>query len=150
MRKMFLIVLSLVIVSMFVVGCGTGQALKNPIQKSPPIDQKKSVPSVFFVHESDFREKLGEMQARQLQNGDNACKAMGYSGCIAGVVRAEETAWTSKDGSCKGELSFRNYDSRLEPCLIAHLGLGVDNGCTTAEFGDRRSYIVLEGAFCTK
>ncbi len=28
MRKMFLIVLSLVIVSMFIVGCGTGQAVK--------------------------------------------------------------------------------------------------------------------------
>ena len=37
MRKMFLIVLSLVIVSMFVVGCGTGQAGRlNPVEKLRP------------------------------------------------------------------------------------------------------------------
>ena len=120
MRKMFLIVLSLVIVSMFIVSCGTGQAvkIKNTEKQAPTGLQNICQKSLTQCH-SQLKELQSGIKYRLFEEdyGKMGYQLQFYEN---GVVAAFGVADVVDNNNLVVELSGKDYDGTMKNVALGN------------------------------
>ncbi len=144
---MFLIVLSLVIVSMFIVGCGTGEAVKvGKVAKEAPA-LKESVKVLEFVDFGKLSKFYSPTPGWELsKTGTQICKEMGYSGCEASSITRTRMVYSSSNKSCS-VIAYEDSDTQLVAC---DAWSKEDEGCVNDGGQDHGTSSSIRGVFCTK